>query len=76
MDPYDKLKKVVRIEYAHWDNCKDDEEVRMRHYMCMTTYFVKTLNIFPMQDQIVEEENTIVVLRYDVVANLSLPLID
>lgn len=66
MDPYGKLTKMVAAKYSHrhsveyfWANCKDDNEVRMRHYMHMTVYFVKRFNLFPVLDQVVEDENTI-----------------
>lgn len=48
----------------------------MRHYIQMTTQFVKIINLFPVLDQIVEEEDTLVDPRYDVVANFPMPLID
>lgn len=83
MDPYGKLKKFVGREYAHlhhieifWANCQDDKEVCMRHYMHMTIYFFKIINLFPVQNQILEDENTIVDPRYDVITNLPFPLID
>lgn len=47
----------------------------MRHYMHMIAYFDKIVKSFLVLDQIVEDENTIMDLRYDV-SNLPLPLID
>lgn len=44
--------------------------------MCINTYFVKIVNLFPMLDQIVEDKNTVIDLRFDPIANLPLPLID
>lgn len=48
----------------------------MRHYMRMTTYFIKSIKLFLILDQIVEDENIVIDPRYDVVANLPFPLID
>lgn len=57
MDPYGHIKKVLGPEYAHlhsiedfYANCKDDNELRMRHYMRMAAYFVKRVNLFPIPD--------------------------
>lgn len=57
MDPYGKLKKMVAAKCAHgpsvedlWANWKDENEVRIRHYMRMTVYFVKMVNLFPVLD--------------------------
>lgn len=57
-------------------NFKDDNEVRMRHYMQMTTYFIKKVNLFPITDQVEEDESTAMDPWCNVVANLLLPLID
>lgn len=82
MDPYGKLRKMVRIEHAHvhnvedfWANYRDDKEVHKRHYMRMMTYFIKKFNLFPMLDQIVENENIVIDPQYDAITNLLLPLI-
>lgn len=48
----------------------------MRHYMCMTAQFVKSIKLFLVPGQIVEEEDTLLDVRFNVVANFSLPLID
>lgn len=83
MDLYGKLKKMVGKEYSHlhnvedlWENCRDDKEVHMRYYMRMMAYFFKKFNLFLMPDQVVEDENTVIDPWYDVISNLSLPLID
>lgn len=83
MDPYGHIKKVLGPEYAHlhsiedfWANCIDDKEVQMRHYMRMTAYFVKRVNLFPVPDQVEEDESTVIDPRYNAVGDLSLPLID
>lgn len=82
MDLYGKLKKLVGNQYAHrphiknyWVNFQDEKEVRMRHYMRMMTQFVWSINLFHVPNQIVEEEDTIIDERFNVVANLLLPLI-
>lgn len=83
MDLYKKLNKMVGKEYSHlhnvedfWENYRDDKEVYMRHYMRMTIYFVKTVNLFAVSDKVVEDENTVIDPRYVVIANLPLPIID
>lgn len=47
MDPYGIFINMVGKEYANLhdvkdfrENCRDEKEVCMRYYMCMTAYFV------------------------------------
>lgn len=44
--------------------------------MRMMAQFLKLVNLFPILDQIVEENNNIVNDRYTVVANFTLPVVD
>lgn len=44
--------------------------------MRMMTQFVRSINLFPVLYQIVEEEDTIIDERFDVVAKFPLPVID
>lgn len=44
--------------------------------MRMTTYFVKSVQLFPVPDQVEEDESTIMDTRYNTVANFPLPTID
>lgn len=83
MDPYGHIRKALGPKYSHlhsgedfWANCKDENEVQMRHYMRMTAYFVKRLNLFPVPNQVEEDESTIIDPQYGVDANLLLPSID
>lgn len=66
MDPYGHLKKSLGSKYAHlhnvekfWENFQDDNEVRMRQYMRIQTYFLKRVNLFLIPDQVEEDEDTI-----------------
>lgn len=43
--------------------------------MHMMAYFVKMVNLFLLPDQVLDEENTIIDPRFNVIANLPLPLI-
>lgn len=44
--------------------------------MWMTTYFVRRVKLFPIPDQVEEDESTIMDPRYAVVTNFPLPMID
>lgn len=48
----------------------------MRHYMRITTQFVRSINLFPVPNQIVEEDDTIFDERFNAMANFLLSLID
>lgn len=83
MDPYGHVRKVLGPKYTHlhhvedlWENFQNDKEVCIRHYMRMTTYFVRRVQLFPITNQVEEDEGTIMDPLYNVVANLPLPTID
>lgn len=83
MDPYGHVRKALELGYAHvhhvedfWENYQDDKEVHARNYMQMIAYFVKRVQLFPIPDQVEEDESTIMDSRYNAIASLSLLAID
>lgn len=44
--------------------------------MRMITYFINMVNLFPVQDQVEEDERMVIYPQYNIVANLPLPMID
>lgn len=83
MDPHGHVRKALGPTYAHkyhvedfWADCKDDKEVRMRHYMRMTVQFLRRVQLFPVPDQVEEDESTLVHPRYPAVADLAIPSIN
>lgn len=59
-----------------WADCHSEKEVHARNYMQMTTYFVRRVQLFPILDQVEQDEGTVMDPMYATVANFLLLMID